>query len=141
MIVVEHVTKKFERFINKHKKEEFFADEDISFKAKDGEIIGTTGADLKLEALRIDPLGTAVKAKAHIQDKGWIDYGEVDKDTIIGTVGENKAIECLCLEGDFEWRAHLAESGWTDWTEADAVATLGTVGQALQMEAIQIRRK
>lgn len=107
----------------------------------DGEIIGTTGADLKLEALRIDPLGTAVKAKAHIQDKGWIDYGEVDKDTIIGTVGENKAIECLCLEGDFEWRAHLAESGWTDWTEADGVATLGTVGQALQMEAIQIRRK
>ena len=107
----------------------------------DGEIIGTTGADLKLEALRIDPLGTAVKAKAHIQDKGWIDYGEVDKDTVIGTVGENKAIECLCLEGDFEWRAHLAESGWTDWTEADGVATLGTVGQALQMEAIQIRRK
>lgn len=107
----------------------------------DGEIIGTTGADLKLEALRIDPLGKTVKAKAHIQDKGWVDYGEIDKDTIIGTVGENKAIECICLEGDFEWRAHLAKSGWTDWTEADGVSTLGTVGQALQMEAIQIRRK
>ena len=40
MIVVEHVTKKFEHFVDKHKKEEFFADSDISFEAKDGEIIG-----------------------------------------------------------------------------------------------------
>lgn len=43
MIVVEHVTKKFEHFIDKHKKEEFFADNDISFEAKDGEIIGILG--------------------------------------------------------------------------------------------------
>ena len=40
MIVVEHVTKKFERFISKRQKEDFFADNDISFEAKDGEIIG-----------------------------------------------------------------------------------------------------
>ena len=43
MIVVEHVTKKFERFKNKHEKEEFFADNDISFQANDGEIIGILG--------------------------------------------------------------------------------------------------
>ncbi len=43
MIIVEHVTKKFERFINKRQKEEFFADNDISFEAKDGEIIGILG--------------------------------------------------------------------------------------------------
>ena len=43
MIVVEHVTKKFEHFIDKHKKEEFFADNDISLEAKDGEIIGILG--------------------------------------------------------------------------------------------------
>ena len=43
MIVVEHVTKKFERFINKRQKEEFLADNDISFEAKDGEIIGILG--------------------------------------------------------------------------------------------------
>ncbi len=43
MIVVEHVTKKFERFKNKHEQEEFFADNDISFQANDGEIIGILG--------------------------------------------------------------------------------------------------
>ena len=43
MIVVEHVTKMFERFINKHEKEKFYADDDISFQANDGEIIGILG--------------------------------------------------------------------------------------------------
>ena len=43
MIVVEHVTKNFERFNNKREKEEFFADNDISFQANDGEIIGILG--------------------------------------------------------------------------------------------------
>ncbi len=43
MIVVEHVTKKFERFKNKKEKEEFYADNDISFQANDGEIIGILG--------------------------------------------------------------------------------------------------
>ncbi len=43
MIVVEHVTKKFTRYKNKKEKEEFFADKDISFQAKDGEIIGILG--------------------------------------------------------------------------------------------------
>ena len=31
MIVVEHVTKMFERFINKREKEKFYADDDISY--------------------------------------------------------------------------------------------------------------
>ena len=43
MIIVEHVTKKFTRYKNKKEKEEFFADNDISFEAKDGEIIGILG--------------------------------------------------------------------------------------------------
>ena len=37
MIKVEHVTKKFIRYKNKREKEEFCADKDISFEAKDGE--------------------------------------------------------------------------------------------------------
>ena len=43
MITVEHITKKFVRNKNKKEKEEFFADKDISFEAKDGEIIGILG--------------------------------------------------------------------------------------------------
>ena len=43
MITVEHITKKFVRNKNKKEKEEFYADKDISFEAKDGEIIGILG--------------------------------------------------------------------------------------------------
>ena len=70
---------------------------------------------------------------------GWKDYGTVTKDTVIGTTGQNKRIECLCFDGDFEYRVHIQNSGWTNWTKADGVATLGTVGQALRIEAIQFR--
>lgn len=105
------------------------------------ETIGTTGKSKRLEAIQIDPLGMEIKAKAHIQSDGWVDYGTITKDTVIGTTNEAKRLECLCFEGNFEWRAHLAHSGWTDWTEADGTATLGTVGQALQIEALQFRIK
>lgn len=43
MIKIEHITKKFIRNKNKKEKEEFYADDDISFEAKDGEIIGILG--------------------------------------------------------------------------------------------------
>ena len=102
-------------------------------------VIGITGHALRLEAIRINPYGKTIKAKVHIQSKGWVDYGMITEDTIIGTVGEKKRIECLCFEGDFEYRVHIQSSGWTDWTKADGVATLGTVGQELRIEAIQFR--
>ena len=68
-------------------------------------------------------------------------YGTITKDTIIGTVGESKRIECLCFSGDFDYRVHVQGSGWTDWTKADGVSTLGTVGQELRIEAIQFRER
>lgn len=103
------------------------------------DVAGITGHNLRLEAFKINPLGTEIKAKAHIQGIGWKDYGVITKDTIIGTVGEGKRLECLCFEGNFEYRVHVQNSGWTDWTKADGVATMGTVGQALRIEAIQFR--
>jgi uncharacterized protein YjdB len=104
-------------------------------------VIGITGHSLRLEALRITPYGQAIYAKAHIQSEGWVDYGQVTEDTVIGTVGEEKRIECLCMKGDFDYRVHVQASGWTDWTRADGIATLGTVGQALRLEAIQFRKR
>ena len=77
--------------------------------------------------------------KAHIEVIGTTDYWLVSKDTLIGTLGQNKRIECLCFNGDFQYRVHVQNSGWTDWTKADGVSTLGTVGQALRIEAIQFR--
>ena len=105
--------------------------------ANNGEWAGTTGKGLQMEALEIKK--SMFSVEPHVQSKGWVDYGTITKDTIIGTVGEKKRIECLCFEGDFEYRVHIQNSGWTDWTRADGVATLGTVGQELRIEAIQFR--
>lgn len=106
----------------------------------DGMTAGTTGKQKRLEAIRIKSQHCGeVKAKAHIQQKGWVDYGVVDENTIIGSEGESKRLECLCLEGSFEWRAHIQGTGWTQWTKADGVATLGTVGESLRMEAVEMR--
>lgn len=102
-------------------------------------VIGITGHNLRLEAFKINPSGKTIKAKAHIQNKGWVDYGAIDKDTIIGTVGEGKRLECLSFEGDFDYRVHIQNTGWSNWTKADGVAAMGTVGQALRIEAIQFR--
>ena len=102
-------------------------------------VIGITGHNLRLEAFKINPGEMKIKAKAHIQDKGWVDYGQITKDTVIGTVGEGKRLECLSFEGYFDYRVHIQNTGWSNWTKADGVAAMGTVGQALRIEAIQFR--
>ena len=102
-------------------------------------VIGITGHALRLEAIKIDPYGMEIAVRVHLQNDGWVDYGVITKDTVIGSVAQKKRIECLCFKGAFEWRAHIQGSGWTDWTKADGISTLGTVGQALRIEAIQFQ--
>lgn len=103
----------------------------------DGETAGTTAKSLRMEAIQIDA-PFEVRAKAHIQEIGWKDYGIINKDTIIGTTGQSKRLECLCLKGDFKYRVYLQYTGWTCWTNADGICTLGSVGQRLRIEAIEI---
>ena len=43
MIKIDRLSKKFNRLVGKRKKEEFYADYDISFEAKEGEILGVLG--------------------------------------------------------------------------------------------------
>ena len=47
------------------------------------EAIRITGHALRLEAIRINPYGKTIKAKVHIQSKGWVDYGMITKDMIL----------------------------------------------------------
>ena len=107
----------------------------------DMEQVGTTGKGKRLEALQFDPLDEVIECSAHIQGEGWVHYGVITKDTVLGTVGQADRLECLRFKGNFEFRVHIQGSGWTNWTEADGIATLGTTGQALRIEAIQFRRK
>ena len=107
----------------------------------DMETVGTTGKSKRLEALQFDPLDEVIECSAHIQGEGWVHYGTITKETIIGTVGQADRLECLRFKGNFEFRVHIQGSGWTNWTEADGIATLGTTGQAIRIEAIQFRRK
>ena len=43
MIEVNNISKEFQKEIGKGKKQRFYADEDISFEVKDGEIVGLLG--------------------------------------------------------------------------------------------------
>jgi hypothetical protein len=105
----------------------------------EGETAGTTGQSKRLEAIQIDT-DLEVHAKAQMEGIGWKDYGIITKDTIIGTVGEWRRLECLCLKGDFKYRVHVEGTGWTQWTLADGITTMGTTGQSLRLEAIEIKR-
>lgn len=110
----------------------------------DGAICGTTGQSKRLEAIQIDTRHSNLDmyAKAHIADIGWRDYGKIDNNTVIGTVGQAEALECLCLNctnANVVYRVHQANNGWSSWTKADGISTLGSVGQSLQLEAIEIK--
>jgi hypothetical protein len=104
----------------------------------DGEMSGTEGEARRLEAIQID-YDKPIYAKAHIQTYGWKDYGQINKDTVIGTTGEAKRLEALCLKCDsIKYRVHIQSSGWSTWTNADGIITLGSVGQGKRIEAIEI---
>lgn len=102
-----------------------------------GEIAGTTGQSRRMEAIKIDA-PFEIKAKAHLQDIGDVDYGKINKDTVIGTTGESRRLEALALTGDFTYRVHIQNIGWTDWKRADG-SWVGTKGQSLRLEAIEIK--
>lgn len=104
----------------------------------DGETCGTTGMSLRLEGLHIDA-PFEIHAWAHCQgDNGFRDYGIINKDTLIGTEGESRRLECLKFKGNFKYRVHIEGSGWSCYTKADGESTLGSVGQYLRIEAIEI---
>lgn len=112
---------------------------------RSGEVAGTTGQSLRMEAIRFGKTDLNIEADAHIEDIGWVNYGKVDENTIIGTTGESKRLECLRLkitnkDGNVcaKFRLHLAEYGWTPYTLCDGISTLGTTGQGIRVEAIQI---
>lgn len=121
----------------------------------DGEVSGTTGAALRLEALMIDTEAlrkvrgyskVQIDALAHIQNVGDVTYENVTRNTPIGTVGENKRMEGLELQvkglpkgKKLKFQVHEQDKGWTSVATADSIGAFrGSVGEKRRLEAVKI---
>ena len=108
----------------------------------DGEWCGTDHQSKRAEALQIDPMGKKIKVKAHIQDKGWVDYGYITKDTIIGTQSQQKRLEALIIEVEgkdkYSFQLHIQDYSDTCPTRCDGICSLGSVGQGLRIEKFRM---
>ena len=122
----------------------------------DGELAGTTGRDLQVEALKISKGGALreisgeIKYRAHVQDIGSQDWvSTADPASYAGTTGKNKRIEAIqiALTGalaeqyDIYYRVHVQEIGWMNWVRGgeEESSRTGTEGLGLQVEALEIR--
>lgn len=123
----------------------------------DGQWAGSKSGGLRLEALKIDTtqlnlpgilrLGICV----HVQSDGWIDLGEVEANTIIGTVGKAKRLEMIApylIENgtgkQLKYQGHIAQLGDSGIKVAtnDLPLTIafgiGTTGQARSLESFRM---
>ena len=116
-----------------------------------GEVAGTTGRGLPLEALRLvlsdastgEPLGAdAVSVEAHVSNVGW--QPAVGNGGTAGTTGQSRAVEALRvrLSGELSarytvwYRVHSAEFGWLGWARDGADA--GSAGYGRAVQAVQV---
>ena len=112
-----------------------------------GEIIGTVGQGLRMEALKVElykPLYSGnITYSAHVQNIGWQSFKKNGE--LAGTTGMGLRMEAvkINLTGemkehyDIYYRAHVQNFGWLDWTKNGEEA--GTTGMGYELEAIQIK--
>ena len=111
----------------------------------DGELAGTSGRGLRLEALTVKLYGVPSEAKilykAHVQNIGWQNWAQ--NGSMAGTEGAGLRIEAIQIKLEnmdnytVEYQVHIQNIGWTDWYVDGETA--GTVGQSKRIEAIRIR--
>jgi len=112
----------------------------------DGEIGGTSGKSLRMEAIQIkaDNLGDdiGVEYQSHVQNIGWQDWK--NNGEISGTTGQSLRMEAIKIQlagtaanqYDIYYQVHSQNYGWLDWAKNGESA--GTEGLSLRMEAIKI---
>lgn len=111
----------------------------------DGDISGTEGKALRVEALKVGVTGgLQVRYQTHVQDIGWQNW--VSEGEKAGTEGKALRVEALKVElvnapkgVHIEYQAHVENIGWTSWVKDGQIA--GTTGKNLRVEAIRIRIK
>ena len=100
-----------------------------------GQVSGTTGLSMRMEALQIHltnlPAGAGINYRVHVQDTGWMPT--VDDGIIAGTSGQKKRIEAISislsgLDGySVKYRVHVQDYGW--------IGTRMAASQVLQVRA------
>lgn len=133
--------------------------------ACDGENAGTTGFDLRVEAIQIKMLAAdshfvgstvrpyvdasklnngSVRYAAHVQQAGW--QNAVQDGATAGTEGRSLRLEAVRMNAQaanlppgikITYRGHVQNSGWQAW-KSDG-QTAGTVGRGLRLEALQAK--
>jgi hypothetical protein len=117
-------------------------------RVSDGEISGTTGQSLRMEAININlpnkQYPGTIQYKSHIQNKGWEttfrNAGELS-----GTTNEGLRLEAIQIQltdqmaekYDVCYQVYAQNFGWLDWAKNGESA--GTEGQSLRLEAIRIK--
>lgn len=111
----------------------------------DGNMAGTQGRSLRLEALRASVAGVSggLQYRAHVQNIGWQSW---KKDgAIAGTEGQGLRMEALEVQltgaiassYDVYYRVHVSDIGWMAWAKNGETA--GTVGLGRRIEAVQMK--
>ena len=110
-----------------------------------GEIAGTTGRNLQIEALRInnDNKDFEITYQTHVENIGW--QGWKNQGELAGTTGRNLQVEAIRINLEnkgnslyrISYRTHVQNIGWQPWKQNGEIA--GTTGRNLQVEAIQIK--
>lgn len=102
----------------------------------DGQMAGTTGQSLRLEA--VDFVYPGQETRGHVQDIGWQPWTASDS-TRVGTVGQSKRLEAIQVRGTngnrIECQAHVQNMGWLPRVKDGQVC--GTIGLSLRAEAFR----
>jgi len=114
--------------------------------SSNGEISGTEGQGLRIEALRVNlssAFSGSIEYTSYIENHGWQNW--VANGGISGTEGQGRQIEGirirltdeLATHYNIYYRIHAQNLGWLPWAENGNSA--GTLGYGYRIEAIEIR--
>lgn len=92
----------------------------------------------QIEGLKIDYPNNTVRVMAHIQKDGTKDYGVINSNTVIGSVGRKLRLEGLWINAKGLKARAFCGNEWLPWQKCDGKSLIGTTGKSLPMYCIQI---
>ena len=104
---------------------------------RDGQIIGTEGQSLRLEAIHfMPPKDIGLRVSVYFPNEGWKEYDIPASGAIVGTEGEGKPISMISIKADVpvRYRCHVSNIGWQEWkSNGESAGALDERIEAFQM--------